>query len=472
MSRRIAAVLAATALAGAALATTATAAPPSGLESYAAGSTATAFELNVGGADGLNLAVSRTGAVVNDGPQAAADGAALLIAGNPVPGDAPSAAPEGPESNEVCAVDIDLDEESGGQLSLLEVILGCVETEASIDDGAPSSLAVSGELQVTVLAPGGELLAPILAPVLEGLDEATDALTDGICDSGLNELLCEDGAIEENLGIEPLTLLNALIEDLQDETFVVAQITVAPTASQASADDDAGAVGQAGANGATITVLPGIAQDLFELGFAVPAVTEPLATISVGQSLASVVRDPSTGAASTDGSAAQLASISVSEEDLGVLNELTEAINDGLAGLAGNPLNCDLENPLADLVCIDLGEVREQTREQLAPLGLDFGEGTVGIQSSAATVRVLQGASEAIGGDLVTLQLATATAAANAAPVEDLPAAPEEPAPPAQPDTPRDLPRTGADGLPLGVLAGMLGLAVVGGALVRRTALS
>lgn len=471
MSRRIAAVLAATALAGAALATTATAAPPSGLASYAAGSTATALELNVGGADGLNLAVSRTGAVVNDGPQAAADGAALLIAGNPVPGDAPSAAPEGPESNEVCAADVDLDEETGGQLSLLEVLLACVETTATITEGAPSADSVSGELQINVLSPGGELLAPILAPVLEGLDEATDALTDGICDSDLNQLLCEGGAIDENLGIEPLDLLDALIEDLQDETFVVAQITVAPTASQASADDDAGVVGQAGANGATITVLPGIAQSLAELGFAVPAVTEPLATISVGQSLASVTRHPQTGEADTSASAAQLASISVSEEDLGVLNELTEAINEGLAGLAGNPLNCDLENPLADLVCIDLGEVREQTREELAPLGLDFGDGTVGIQSSAATIRVLRAASEAIGGDLVTLQLATATAAANAAVlVQDLPAAPA--APPAQPDAPRDLPRTGADGLPLGVLAGMLGLAVVGGALVRRTALS
>jgi hypothetical protein len=471
MSRRIAAVLAATALAGAALATTATAAPPSGLESYGAGSTATALELNVGGADGFNLAVSRTGAVVNDGPQAAADGAALLIAGNPVPGDAPSAAPEGPESNEVCPIDIDLNEESGGQLSLVEVLLACVETEASIDDGAPSALAVSGELQINLLAPGGELLAPILAPVLEGLDEATDALTDGICDSGLNALLCEDGAINENLGIDPLALLNALVDDLQDETFVVAQITIAPTASRAAADDDAGVVGEAGANGATITVLPGIAQSLEDLGFAVPAVTTPLATISVGQSLASVVRDPQTGEADTSASAAQLASINVSEEDLGVLNELTEAINQGLAGLAGNPLNCDLENPLADLVCIDLGEVREQTREQLAPLGLDFGEGTVGIQSSAATVRVLRAATEAIGGDLVTLQLATATAAANAAPVEqDLPAAPAAPTP--EPEAPRELPRTGADGLPLGVLAGMLGLAVVGGALVRRTALS
>jgi LPXTG-motif cell wall-anchored protein len=215
-----------------------------------------------------------------------------------------------------------------------------------------------------------------------------------------------------------------------------------------------------------------VAQTLHDLGFNVPRVTEPLATIEVGRSLATVVRDPQTGAASTDGSAAQVASVSVSEEDLGVLSEVTDAINEGLAGLAGNPLNCDLENPLADLVCIDLGEVREQSREQLDPLGLDFGEGTVGIQSSAATVRVLRAATEAIGGDLATLQLATATAAANAVPVEELPAAPAEPAAPPQPEGPRDLPRTGADGLPLGVLAGMLGLAVVGGALVRRTALS
>src|SRR3954464_3212993 len=70
---------------------------------FGAGATAQALQLTLLGKD---IAVSTTSAAADSKPEAKADGAALLLAGTPVPGAAPSAAPGGPASNKTCAADV------------------------------------------------------------------------------------------------------------------------------------------------------------------------------------------------------------------------------------------------------------------------------------------------------------------------------------------------------------------------------
>jgi hypothetical protein len=232
---------------------------------------------------------------------------------------------------------------------------------------------------------------------------------------------------------------------------------VAPTASITSASDAKGVLAQAGATGATIRVLPGLAPSLIELGLNLPGVTEPLATIKVGQAHAQVVRDPDTGAALPDASTASILDVQLAPT-LGIIEQLTGVASDLFEGLATGPLGCNPANLLAQIVCIDLGTVNELDAAELDERNLDFGAGTVGREATAATVRVLSIAAPSLGGDVLGLRLASATAAANATPYVG-----GEPPPPV-----RNLPKTGTDPL----LPLSLALFAIGGAtavLVRRS---
>lgn len=447
MLRRTTAVLAMAAVSALAATGPVGAEAPAG--TYGAGGSATALVLTLLGQD---LAVSDTVAAVGSEPKAAADGAALIIAGSPVPGAAPSAAPGGEATNEACAIDIDLGEQSGGALSALDAGVACVNTSAGIDDGAPRAESTTGEVIIDVTSPAGTALEPILTPLFEAVPQVTEPLF-----GALEPIL---GPVEEATEIEVRGVLDDLIADLQDETFVLAQIVVAPTVSQAAATAADGVVGRAGANGVTINILPGISATLADLGLGIAPIEAPLLSVKLGQAVAEVVRDPATGAASTDGSAAQLLSIAANDQ-LGILQELTGQVTEGINGLAIDQLGCTGDNPLADVLCIDLGAVRELTDAELTARGLDFGEGTVGIGASAANIQVLPIAAEALGGPAIGLRLAAADAAANLG--APLPATPEQP-----PAVNTRLPRTGADDL-LPVTLVLFAAAAGGLFLIRRT---
>lgn len=448
MLKRLTAVAAIGAVLAVQSGATAGAADQPKLTSYGAGAYATALEITLLGQD---LAVSTTSAAINSNPQAKADGAALLLAGTPVPGAAPAAAPGGPASNEVCAVELDLDELTANAIDLLGLDLACVETAATITDGFPDARSTSGELVIRITAPAGDVLGPIVQPLLEGIESGTDPLIEG-----LEALL---GPIEDATQIDVADVVEQLLTGLQgDETrFVVAEIAVAPSASVTSATDVGGVLAQAGANGATISVLPGIANALAPLALGIDLLNEPLATIKVGAATAKVVRDPITGAPTLDSSAAQLLDIELNNV-LGVLEDLTGAVEGVLDALSVDVLNCEDANPLADILCIELGRVNDLDAEELAARNLDFGPGTVGREASAATVRLLPILADSLGGDALALRLGTATAAANAVPFQT----PEV--------TTTTMPRTGSESATSMSLALLL-LAAAGGtgALIRRT---
>ena len=183
--------------------------------------------------------------------------------------------------------------------------------------------------------------------------------------------------------------------------------------------------------------------------------------MKLGAANAQVVKNLD-GTTQPDASAAQLLSITA-DDSLGILQGLTGTLTDVLDLLSITQLSCE-GGALADILCIDLGHVNELSHDELVARNLDFGPGTAGIEASAATVRVLPIAAEALGGDLIGLSLASATAAANAvdtprqAPPLNQPVAP----------TPAPLPKTGAESaLPL-TLA-LLAVGTAGALLVRRT---
>jgi len=416
------------------------------LSSYGAGGRATALVLTLLGQE---VGISHTTATIGSEPKAAADGAALLIAGTPVPSGAPSEAPGGEATNEVCTVDVDLGEQTGGALSALGLGLACVNTAAAIADGAPGAQSTAGELVINVTSPAGTALEPILAPLFDAVPQVTEPLF-----GALEPIL---GPVEEATEIEVRGVLEDLIANLQDETFVLAQIIVAPSVSQAAANAENGVLGRAGANGVTINLLPGIAATLEDVGLGIAPSTAPLLSVTLGRAFAEVVRDPVTGAPTADASAAQLLSVQADDE-LGILQELTGQLTDAINGIAVEQLGCTGANPLADVICVDLGAVHELSEAELAARGLDFGAGTVGRGASAANIQILPVAAEALGGSVLGLRLAAADAAANAAP-----AAPPEPVEPT-----RSLPQTGADGL-LPVTLALVAAAGGGIALIRRT---
>ncbi len=449
MLKRTTAILAAGAIAAIAFVPSAQALDNPKLDPYGAGAYATALELTLLGTD---LAVSTSSAAITSTPEAKSDGAALLLAGTPVPGAAPSSAPGGPASNEVCVLDLDLAELTGGAISLAEAGLACVETTATTNGEKTEATSASGELIINVLAPGGTALEPLLTPLFEGVTAVTDPLIQALC-----PLICEGGVVDELTDINLEAVLTGLLEDLQDETIVLAQVAVAPTASVARATNAEGVLAQAGASGATIRLLPGLAPSLIELGLNLPGLTEPLATVKVGVSSANVVRHPDTGEADASASFARILDVQLADT-LGILEQLTGVVSSALEGLSTGPLGCNESNLLADIICIDLGTVKELNTQELQERNLFFGEGTVGREATAAAIHVLPIAADALGGDVLGLLLGQSTAAANARPV----------APPATTPPITKLPKTGGGfGLPVA-----LGLFVVAGAtaaVLRRT---
>ena len=452
MSRRTTAILAVTAAISLAVVAPARAQTAPSTDINAAASTATALQLTL---LGQQLAVSQTQAGIGqtalDGPfKAAADGAALLLAGNPVPGAAPSAAPDGPATNEVCPLELDLDEATQGALSTLQLEVACVRTSAST---SPSARSESGEVVIRVLAPGGTIIEPILGPVLEGVEQVTDPLVEALA-----PLL---GAINDATQIDVPNVLDQLTTALGDDLFVLAEIVIAPSVSTASANAD-GVVAEAGSNAITINILPGIASTLDQLTNLIDAPnasTGPLLQVKLGAANAKVVKNLD-GTTQPDASAAQLLSITT-DDSLGILGDITGQVTDVLDMLSIGELNCE-DGALADVLCIELGRVNELDHDELVARNMDFGPGTAGIEAAAATVRVLPVAAAALGGDVLGLSLATATAAANAKDVPlSIPATPEV-------KTSAPLPKTGGEtAMPL-TLA-LLGVGAAGAVLVRRT---
>jgi LPXTG-motif cell wall-anchored protein len=420
--------------------------PPANVNAAAA--TATALQLTL---LGQSLAVSQTQAAVGENGFAAADGAALLLAGTPVPGGAPAVAGGDQETNEVCPLELDLDEATAGALSALQLEIACVRTSAT--PGAARS--ASDEVIIRVLAPGGDLVAPILGPVLDAVDQVTDPLVEALA-----PLL---GIVKDVTQIDVPSVLDQLTTALQDDLFVLAEIIIAPSISEATFSEDAVSA-EAGSNAITINVLPGLASTLDVVTdlIDVPNPSSgPLLQVKLGAANAQVVKNLD-GTTQPDASAAQLLSITA-DDSLGILQGLTGTLTDVLDLLSITQLSCE-GGALADILCIDLGHVNELSHDELVARNLDFGPDTAGIEASAATIRVLPIAAAALGGDHIGHSLASATAAANA--VDTPRVAPPAAPPAATPAAP--LPKTGTESaLPL-TLA-LLAVGMAGALLVRRT---
>jgi hypothetical protein len=452
----------------------ASAAGPDKLDGYAAGSSATGLVINL--AD-QSIALAATTAAVSSegpddataGPMAAADGAALLVAGTPVPEGAPSQTPGGKASNSVEVVNLDLGDATSGAADGLAAVLAKVNTSATVTDGAPSGRSESEELLINVNGLSGEVLGPIVQPLVAALEDALVQVDEAaLCVQGglLDQLgVCE--VVNQTTQIDVDALVDEIIAnvgELDNGLFTVAQIAVAPSLSTASASSD-GVVGRAGTSGVTIRLFPGVAAAIDQLVDEVipdAEVDAPLLTLGLGNAQAEVVRDPVTGKAAPDASAAQLLGVDVTD-NLGILSDLVEedvpGLLDSLAA-AGAALSCD-GGALADLICVDLGTVNEMDAAEHKAAGYDFGDGTVGREATAASIMVLPVLGDVVGGESVlSVQLAQASAAATAVP------ATPAPAPPATPQAP--LPRTGGDVNVLLAL-GLFAAAGIGLAAIRRT---
>lgn len=471
MFRRTSAVMATSAVIALAAIAPATAEAPK-VTTYAAGASGTAFEITL---VGQNLSFSATSAGVASTPEAGAtaeaNGAAALLAGTPVPGDALSKAPEGPPTNEACPGALDLNEASQGALSLLELEIACVATSASNADGSPAATSESGEVTLIIRAPGGDLLEPVLTQLFAALPQLTDPVLEA-----LEPLL---GPLTDVTGISVPDLVNDVLSGLADDTFVLAEIRIAPSYSEAGANAADGIFARAGSNGLTINLLPGITSTIQQLvGLEqdpgtpdadpanpvepAEATATPLVQLKLGVANATVVRDPATGEVKPDASASRPLELNVND-DLGVLALLTGQINEQANGFAVDQLACDASNPLADVICFEAGMVKELTAEELTARGYDFGEGTVGREATAANLEILGIAADSLGGPAIGISFAGADAAVNAI----APAAPPAPPAPPAPGAPA-LPRTGSDSaLPLTL--GLLAVGVAGAALLRRT---
>ena len=214
-----------------------------------------------------------------------------------------------------------------------------------------------------------------------------------------------------------------------------------------------------------IELFPGLAAAIDEIVDEVIPDAEadaPLLTLGLGNAQAEVVRDPVTGKAAPDASAAQLLGVDVTDS-LGILSELLEVQVPGLVDTlaeAGAALSCD-GGALADLVCIDLGAVNELDADELAARGYDFGEGTVGREATAAGIAVLPILGEALGGS-------PSSASSSRRPRR--PPTPSRPRPPAPPaDEPRSRCPAPAATPSVPLALGLFAAAAAGLAAIRRT---
>jgi hypothetical protein len=424
------------------------------LKPYGAGAFASALEVTLLGQD---LAVSNTSAAITSTPEAKSDGSALLLAGTPLPGNTPSSYPDGKDKNKSCALDLNLGQLTGGAISLADAGLACINTTASHTDktatapGITTATSASGELIINVTAPAGDVLKPILDPL-------GSAVQDQVLAPLLDALAPLTGGIKDATQIDLPAVINDLVGSLLsvDPNVVIAQIAVAPSGSSAGFNSDTGVAALAGSSGATITILPDLLQNLLDIGLNIPAIG-PLATIKVGASQAGVAFDKD-AKPKADASSAKILDVQLAPS-LGILSQITGQLTSALEQLAGatGALGCNANNPLAGIVCIDLGSVRELTTQEMKDHNLWFGDGTIGREASAATVRVLSIASDSLGGDVLGIRLGSSDASANAAITT-----------PDTVPTPIKLPKTGGTpSLPVALVL-MLGAGGLA-ALVRRT---
>jgi hypothetical protein len=473
MYKRTAAILASASVIALLVSPPARAAGPDKLQGYAAGSSATGLVINL---VDQSIAISATTAAVSsegpddatDGPTAAADGAALLVAGTPVPSGAPSQTPGGEAENSVEVANLDLGDATSGAADGLALTVAKVSTAATVTDGAPAATSEADQAVVNLTGLSGTVLSPLVGPL-------TDALATALSDAE-EALLCGDGGALTNIPglcdtVNDVVEIDALVDeiianigDLDDGLVTVAQVRVAPSLSTAGANADDGVMASAGTTGVFIELFPGLPAAIDEIvgEQVLPDVDVPpsLATLALGNAQAEVVRDPVTGAPAPDASAAQLLGVDVTDS-LGLLSDLLEEDVPALLGSlaeAGAALSC-ADGALADLICIDLGTVNELDADELAARGYDFGQGTVGREATAAGIEVLGVLTDVVGGPVLSVQLAQASAAANA-----IPAAPA--APPVENEEP--LPRTGGD-VNVVLALGLFAAAAAGLAAVRRT---
>ena len=452
MKHRIAAAVGLTAIV-AGLATVPANAALTELESWGAGGTASALQVTLLGQDAT---FSLTGAEVDSAPQAAADGYSIVspaFTSDP----APAKQPGGDKLVDTCAQEIDPAEVFGHEAAgVVDIDIACVTSEAKSGDSLSSS-ATTDEvvIEITTAPAAAAELEPVLEPIEDGIDQILTGLEPviGPIDQGL----------QDNLDVALQDLIDDLIDNLTGGATVF-RLTLGPSSSGASADDTA-ITGTAGANGAVIELFPDLNPD------------GPLLTVTVGASSATVTRDAATGKPTAEAEAA-VVTLDASPQ-LGQIGEVLDQIEAGLGELSAATLPCNAENPLFDLVCVEIGQTEELSPEQLKALGLDFGEGTVGIRAGAARIQVLPVLEEQLGGPGVAISLADAAAAANA--VAATPTATTEPpattappttvaAPPttAPPTVERTtLPQTGTD-IPVGLAAVLAGIAAFGLLAVRR----
>jgi len=473
MLRRTAAILATTAVLVLGFAPGASAQDPGQGGSYGAGASAQALTIEIAG---QSLAVSQTSAGVTSQPQptASANGAALLLAGTAVPGEAPVSATEGEsvvDSTSACPIDLTpLTEALAGTGLVVDV--ACVTTSAEVTDGAPSARSESGEVVIRLSGVADGLLAPVvdvLTTLLDALLPTTGDLVDQLC--GILAAVCD--LVDDTLQINIPELVDELIGDLQqlpNDAFVLAEVLVAPTFSEAAADaETVGA--SAGSGTVTINLFPGLAfvvdsllEDLGLLEGDPAGAGQGLLSVQLAPSAATVQRDATTGEVTVNGAAAELLTIDVTDS-LGILSQLLGVDVPELVGQLLDTLDDALCGPLGDLLCITFGESVELTEEQLAARGYDFGPGTVGVATTATDIQLLGILSEQLGAPLLRIALSESDAAANVIPAQA--PAPPTSEPPAE-APPGPLPRTGAEsGLPVAIA--MLVVAGLGVALLRRT---
>lgn len=428
MRRQLAGFAALGAISVAVLAAPASSAPPTGLASYKAGSTAYAVDLDAALLD-LELLASLTDAeVVSDGPTASAGGGALVIGDQILGGPAETCPLELPPPIDAVVADI-----------------GCV-TATTESDADPRATATSEEI-VLVLG-GADLTSQILTPLR---DAVITQLGDGL--APVLDALGEIGlpAFQDTL--------DDILATLIDVDGATVRVTLAPTNAAASADET-GVLARSAAAGVIIEVVPALTGPPPE-GITSCDASQALLCAQISGSVAEVRRDPVTGAATTSGTAAQLVDFLVAPQLGAVLGEalpqVAAALNGAVAQLAdSSPLACGVEGPLADLICLDGAATDELDAAEAAAFGFDYGAGTVGSRASALRVELLRVAE---GG--IVLALNEAVAAANAAPVQLTPATPTTAAPPT-------LARTGGTEFPLAMVAGLGGVALAGALLARR----
>jgi hypothetical protein len=411
--------------------------------------------------------------VVIDGEDVAANANAWAILSPIVSEGVAATAPDGEALNESCGTELDPAEIFGDPRAGLFVLeVGCVRAETSLDPLFADGMAESVFLDLSLAPVAGGDLDPILEPLREGISQLI---------GGLDPILEPVG---EQLEIDFENLIDDILDQLlAGEPFL--RIT-AGTSNSGAFGDDASLTGYSGHEGFDIEIFPEFAGG-----------DEPLLIIGAGEAYAEAAVDLATGEVTTSGTHALIGE-PVPGDALGAIGDGLNQIVDGLGEISAASLPCNPDdNPLYDLVCIELGSSGELTASELE--GLGFGETAGGFRAVAAQLQVLPLLEEQVGGPGVGIALADSWAVAEASiaavpppppppteppatdppppPVTDPPptAAPTSvaPAPPPPPaEQPRTtLPRTGAD-VPVGAAAALAGLAVLGLVAVRRTGTS